>query len=121
MHKFRVPIAYIVKDFFRKNFKNQVVKTRSTYRIQVKVSLKNSLKNFLKNGCKNVFILPYTSENKLIHKKICKYSVKPFVKTQRFSPYIHEDFFSNPSRTEVNEHESYRLIPTTIINERTNT
>jgi len=50
-HKICVPTAYIVKDNFKRIFKNQVVKPRSTYRIQVKVSLKNSLKNFLKNGC----------------------------------------------------------------------
>ena len=45
-HKICVPIAYIVKDFFRKNFKNQVVKTNSTYRIQVEVSLKIISKTF---------------------------------------------------------------------------
>jgi len=84
----------------------------------VKVSLKNSLKNFPQNGCKNVFILPYTSEKQASRKFFQKTFRKSVVKTQRFNPYINEDFFSNPSRTEVTEHESHHLTPTTIIKEQ---
>ena len=74
-HKICVPTAYIVKDNFKRIFKNQVVKTHSTYRIQVKVSIKKLSQNFLKNGCENVSILPYTSEKRqsqIFFKKLFK-------------------------------------------------
>ena len=45
-HKICVPTAYMEKDKFKRIFKNQVVKLRSTYRIQVKLSLKIISKTF---------------------------------------------------------------------------
>lgn len=51
-HKICVPTAYMVKDNFKRIFNNQVVKSNSTYRTQVKVSLKIISKTFLKTVVK---------------------------------------------------------------------